>query len=632
MKKIFYSLLTLGAVAGLVSCASDDPGIVKGDGNISLTVQLPADVATRFGGATNINKLYYSICSTGEGAKVLDFDAKEWPAGQTSTNVDLELVAGQTYQVVFFACNSNVITQLKEDTDTFSTGYAYNPATGQFYINYSAVDSNNDDYDVFSVVEEEVSTANAGKTIILTRPIAQLNIGTNDFGKGVVTEYLSDEANSYSTTLSIGGLATGVNFLNNDYTTSDAKVDFNLTSIKEAVSGDYPVPDYSYLEMNYLLVNPIADAPTLTNATYTVKAGENVVNELNLTNLPLRANYRTNVYGSLLTQTASFNVVISKGFADSYNNAYATTVETAEELVSALKNGENVLIPTGTTIDTSSLGEIQLANNQKLFVDGNLNTARAQYVISGEGNTAYISGSGTISSVLSNGTGNRPLNAMDGATLYVENVTVETQQKGATASIYSVDGNVILNTVTVNSHYIGVGMIGGTLQATNCTFKSDCNYKDSSAAYTVYISSGCDATLTNCTVEGIQGGVTLLDGAKCTINGGSYSTNYSSNHPGDLSVVYWPVYVTTGSELTVLAGEFSTPQKYTIFNSNEDVSGQEVGTVILKGGKYSAQAYERGKLDKPFDDSTNIIIEPAQGYKWETINDGVFKYEIVPDE
>ncbi len=314
MKKFIYSSLILGSAFALASCSADEPGAAKGDGTTTLTVQLPGDLATRYGEGTSVTTLYYSVFPAGTVADAdgnlpapLISGSQEWPAGQTTTSVELTLVPGDDYDVVFFADNSAA-----EE----SGAYTYNVASGNLSIDYTKIASNSDAYDAFFNKVEGLNTTFTD-VIELNRPFAQLNIGTNDYNLGVVENHLKN--GSYSSTLDFKttGLASGVNFMTNTYT---AATDPFTVSIDELSTKTFGFPageenEYAYLEMNYLLVDPATDAPTLVEATYTVTAGTTEVNKLDLTNLPLRANYQTNVYGALLTTKSTFNVEIKPGFA-----------------------------------------------------------------------------------------------------------------------------------------------------------------------------------------------------------------------------------------------------------------------------------------------------------------------------
>ena len=122
MKKTIYSSLALGAVLTLASCASDEPlGNNQNDDSLSFTVTLPGQ-NTRFAEGTTVDRLYYSVFDT-EGHLVLQ-NNEDWPAGSLTTTVTLQLVANQSYDIVFFADNS----------EAEGKGYSYNAETAQFSV------------------------------------------------------------------------------------------------------------------------------------------------------------------------------------------------------------------------------------------------------------------------------------------------------------------------------------------------------------------------------------------------------------------------------------------------------------------------------------------------------------------
>ena len=87
--------------------------------------------------------------------------------------------------------------------------------------------------------------------------------------------------------------------------------------------------------MSYVLVPKdketvdIAFDYTLTNRTFT--------------NVPVQRNYRTNIYGSLLTNTADFNVVIAPEFNDPDYNHNVITASTQTELATAAQTPNAVI-------------------------------------------------------------------------------------------------------------------------------------------------------------------------------------------------------------------------------------------------------------------------------------------------
>ena len=102
-------------------------------------------------------------------------------------------------------------------------------------------------------------------------------------------------------------MLSGINFLNGTETpyTGEA-ITFTLPSFGELPEDAFPVETYGYLEMNYLLVPATAEGQNnLIDLSYEIKANGIAGNTLNLVSTPVKTNYQTNIYGSLLTTQTS---------------------------------------------------------------------------------------------------------------------------------------------------------------------------------------------------------------------------------------------------------------------------------------------------------------------------------------
>lgn len=74
---------------------------------------------------------------------------------------------------------------------------------------------------------------------------------------------------------------------------------------------------YRYLSMNYILAPQ--NENDVNNLTFNVLRGETVMNTVKVPNVPMRANYQTNIYGALLTSATNFTVTIKPAFAAETN-------------------------------------------------------------------------------------------------------------------------------------------------------------------------------------------------------------------------------------------------------------------------------------------------------------------------
>ena len=126
---------------------------------------------------------------------------------------------------------------------------------------------------------------------------------------------------------------------------------------------------------------------------------------------------------------------------------------------------------------------------------------------------------------------------------------------------------------------------------------------------------GSEVLIENCEVKGIQGGVSIEENAKAEIRSGKF---YTVNTPGQKDAFY-PLYVSSEGEVTIIGGEFiganswsSLAEGTSAVVSGDNDAGRPSGSVVLKGGKFSGKAYNH---------VTNTVYVPAEGYKWQAIED-----------
>ena len=224
-------------------------------------------------------------------------------------------------------------------------------------------------------------------------------------------------------------------------------------------------------------------------------------------------------------------------------------------------------------------------------------------------------------------------------TLTLKNVTLVCDLKnhyhtsgvsnGAAISYYKNSNVVIEDSRIYSGEYTlcGLSTMGeatGEITLTNSYFESTSANTNGTGAYSYALRIfGKKATVTNCEVKGIQGGI-ALSFVDLTINGGKY---YTYNTPGNNDGFY-PVYATNNGTVTILDGEFSSPNdrsngiaegKSAVVCGDDD-TGKPFGNVIIKGGKFSGKAYNH---------VTNKIYEPAAGFSWTSLSDqGEFKWTV----
>ena len=153
------------------------------------------------------------------------------------------------------------------------------------------------------------------KDILLYRPFAQVNIGAQDYDAAATVAFKTVKSE-----FKVNTVYTTLNLHSGDVSNETAAT-FALSNIP-ADTEAFPVvltPAVKYLAMNYLLM---AKDKELVDVTFTAQAEDGAEITRNFNNIPVQRNYRTNIYGNILTEVADFNIQIIPDFNDpDYNVA-----------------------------------------------------------------------------------------------------------------------------------------------------------------------------------------------------------------------------------------------------------------------------------------------------------------------
>ena len=336
MKRYLLSTFTIAAAALLVTSCNDEVnnGLKTGDeGTVTFTAQLPSEMGTRaFADGLTAKHLQYAVYEAGQSTPLKVFGDETTVVGEAEMvnlkkSVTLKLTSGKSYDVIFWA-----------DATTDSP-YTFNPASQEVSVDYSKVNNNSDNCDAFFKKETITVSGNQSVDVKLTRPFAQVNIGTDDFDAAKASGLEVTQTEVVAKAFATLNLATGK-------VSDEADRTFTMKAIPTASDGEFPVAGgYKYLSMDYLLVG--AD-----KATVDVAFNYGGPQSRTFTNVPVQRNYRTNIYGSLLTNTTDFNVVIEPAFSGEFAHE---VVSTDEQLAAAatipnqriqLTDGVKVTLPT----------------------------------------------------------------------------------------------------------------------------------------------------------------------------------------------------------------------------------------------------------------------------------------------
>ena len=350
MKRYLLSTFTIAAAALLVTSCNDemDNGLKTGDeGTVTFTAQLPSEMGTRaFADGLTAKHLQYAVYEAGQSTPLKVFGDETTVVGEAEMNnlkqtVSLKLTTGKTYDVIFWA-----------DATTDSP-YTFNPASQEVSVDYSKVNNNSDNCDAFFKKETITVSGNQSVDVKLTRPFAQVNIGTDDFDAAKASGLEVTQTEVVAKAFATLNLATGE-------VSDEADRTFTMKAIPTASDGEFPVAGgYKYLSMDYLLVG--AD-----KATVDVAFNYGGPQSRTFTNVPVQRNYRTNIYGSLLTNTTDFNVVIEPAFSGEFAHE-VVSISTFAALKAAATAGGDVKLE--SAIDFTQV--VTVDNNKTLTVDLN---------------------------------------------------------------------------------------------------------------------------------------------------------------------------------------------------------------------------------------------------------------------
>lgn len=350
MKRYLLSTFTIAAAALLVTSCNDemDNGLKTGDeGTVTFTAQLPSEMGTRaFADGLTAKHLQYAVYEAGQSTPLPVFGDETTVVGEAQMedlkkSVTLKLTSGKSYDVIFWA-----------DATTDSP-YTFNPATQEVSVDYSKVNNNSDNCDAFFKKETITVSGNQSVDVKLTRPFAQVNIGTDDFDAAKASGLEVTQTEVVAKAFATLNLATGE-------VADEAERTFTMKAIPTASDGVFPVAGgYKYLSMDYLLVG--ADKTTV-DVTFNYGGPQNRT----FTNVPVQRNYRTNIYGSLLTNTTDFNVVIEPAFSGEFAHE-VVSVSTFAALKAAATAGGDVKLE--SAIDFTQV--VTVDNNKTLTVDLN---------------------------------------------------------------------------------------------------------------------------------------------------------------------------------------------------------------------------------------------------------------------
>ena len=209
---------------------------------------------------------------------------------------------------------------------------------------------NRDAFTAYVDVDATVNTIN--EDVTLYRPFAQLNLGVDntewtDAVKAGVTVAKSkivvtnvyNQFSAYDNAVVATAEPVTMTFAMNTIPTEELEVD---------VDRDGTIANtekFKYLALNYLLVGDAGTEKSLTDVEFVWEnsdASKTNNPTTHFKNIPVQRNYRTNIIGKLLTNPATFNIVIDADFIDSPENDYIVSVWDGESATTPVADADGV--------------------------------------------------------------------------------------------------------------------------------------------------------------------------------------------------------------------------------------------------------------------------------------------------
>ena len=298
MKRLFFATICAAAILATSCEKSFDDVAVGGDKAVTLSVNigLPEMSTRAFADGTKATELKYAVYEGTAETGLTKIDNEEY-CGTTDihlhTKLSFTLLKDHKYGLVFWAA-------APEDDSPYKVVFGEDGATMSY--NKTALSLNSDNNDAFYAYTEVTVTGDNSVSVQLFRPFAQINIGTNDFKKAETLGIDTESLTSYVQVPVSGSLNLVTGEVETSATAGTVRFEGGVPE-----NESYPVDGYKYLAMAYVLVGSGQETIDIEFG-YSNDSGVETTRKIG--SVPVRRNYRTNIYGALLTSNLDVNVDI----------------------------------------------------------------------------------------------------------------------------------------------------------------------------------------------------------------------------------------------------------------------------------------------------------------------------------
>ena len=488
-------VILLGLMAMLffaVSCENELSVPQGSDGlsYVSFTLKAPV-IATR--AESSAMQLQYAVYNE-EGSEIEELRVTDGVVEEGRANVTLQLMAGKSYSVIFWAAAEGAPYAIDFENKKMTVDYA----------SASTYDQHGDAFYAFT----EFTVGSQPDAVTLSRPFAQINLGTGDYAAALAMGYQPESAS-----VTIVNVPTVLSLVDGSVS-EPVDVTYNAPETFSYTVDVFPVEGYDYLTKNYILVGSTKGVVDFEFA-YTF-AGEDHVRTIG--SVPVQRNYRTNIFGNIFTTAVSLNISLDEEYTgDEEEDLSIVKIQSLQDFKDALtaKSPEVRFVDDVSHTGAKITDDIEIDLNDQTFTATN-------GVIELSANADVVLKNGTYNVNASSGYFDLRPTSEDGCSLFAEDVTFtnsykKRQSTGKTNGTNNRTGDLL------KSYPCVAGNIKIKVHFKNCTFDNTLiSFGGSSDKF-----SDLDVTFEDCTfnaltaskiidIGGYTTGTLKLDG--CTFN------------------------------------------------------------------------------------------------------------------
>ena len=339
MMKRYFKTITAVVLAALTTaaCQKENFGDATPAGqevDVTLDLLAPQIGTKSYGDGTTAKTVYVHVYQqdadgnltyikpAAEGAS-LKTPSQSLTLNGLKATYSTRLVTGQTYTFVFWAQADNA-------------PYTYDAGEKTITVNYASAKGNDESRDAFYNVLPNVKIEGAyTASVQLARPFAQLNFGAADYEEAKAAGLTVTKA-----MVTLTHAATSLNLLKGT-TAGDETVTFASAALPADPNAILTAggKDYKYVAMDYVLVGKSAKTLSDVTLTLTATGTQSAAPKFTYSNVPLQANYRTNIVGNLFTSPAEVQIEITQDFGTPDNDVVVENVSSLAAANTAFANG-----------------------------------------------------------------------------------------------------------------------------------------------------------------------------------------------------------------------------------------------------------------------------------------------------